>query len=153
MMSKMLVSILVLIFAGYANADYFQDNSGNLHYLEHSDVMKGWVSHLPSGASPISDATASSMIASQAASAVAAAALLPNRSGFIAAMNTALGGIIAANNYAKAYPLFMPTFDASDWINASAIIQNALSTAVITSGQYAAIKSASLTYNIPLTLP
>ena len=76
-----------------------------------------------------------------------------NKSGFVSAMNVSLGGIVAANNYAKLYPLFMPSFDSNDWANASALLVDALNTAAITSTQYAAIKADAATYNIPLSLP
>ena len=102
----------------------------------------------------ISDSDVIAWIASGGAPLPADAAIpSPNRALFITAMTTALGGILAANNYAKAYPLFMPAFDAADWVNASAIIQNALATLVVTPTQYAAIKAAAVTYSIPLTLP
>lgn len=76
-----------------------------------------------------------------------------NKGGFVQAMNTAFGGIIASNTYAIKYPLFLPAIETNDWINVQAIIIDANDTSVLTPTQYAAIKAAAIANNIPIVLP
>jgi len=76
----------------------------------------------------------------------------PNGPAFTQAIKTGLGGIIAANVLATKYPLLSPAISLQNWADVQALIIDANTNLVINSTQYAAIKSAATTYNIPITL-
>ena len=78
---------------------------------------------------------------------------MPNPEGFAQAIKTALGGIVGANALAVPYPLFFAAVQLSDWEGVQALIEDAQAEAVVNAAQYAAIKAAALTNNIPVTLP
>lgn len=77
----------------------------------------------------------------------------PNGPGFISAVKAALGGVLAANTLATLYPLFFPALQQGDWADVQAIIEAANTAGHLTSTQYAAVKSATVANNIPVTLP
>jgi hypothetical protein len=138
-----------MVFSFSAHADYFQDNAGKLYYLDHSDVLKGWTSYLPSGASPISDAQAASI----QSAAAAAAALLPNPVGFELSLKTALGGIVQYNNFDKAYTALDAALRGESWSDVQALLIDAQTTGALTAAQYLAVKQSAATYHLPITLP
>lgn len=72
--------------------------------------------------------------------------------GFAQAVKAALGGIVAANALAVAYPLFFSAVQSCVWADVQALVLDANAKAVITSAQYNAIKSAAAQFNIPITL-
>lgn len=75
----------------------------------------------------------------------------PNSAGFISALKT-LWGIVECNTLSTAYPLFFAAISDNDWPNLQILILDAQSKNIINSTQYAAIKSAALANNIPVTL-
>jgi len=107
---------------------------------------------LPAGCVEITDAEAESIQAAQAAAQAAAQTALPNPTGFAQAVKTGLGGIVAANSIAVAYPLFFAAISSGEWADVQALILDAQSKAVINSTQYANIKAAATANNIPITL-
>ena len=131
---------------------YYQDTNNQLHYLSDDDIANGGLNLLPGGCTAITDAAADALQVAQQAAAEAAVALLPNPEGFIAAIKTALGGIVGANTLAVPYPLFFPAVTARDWPDVQSLVIDAQTKAVINATQYAAIKAAAALYNIPITL-
>ena len=97
---------------------------------------------------------AAAAIAEQEASASAAAlaAAAPKVDGFVQAIKTGLGGIVATNSLAIQYPLFFAAISSAVWPDVQELILDAQSKSVITPTQYAAIKSAAVANNIPITL-
>ena len=132
---------------------YYQDTNNQLHFLSDVDIANSGLSLLPSGCTAITDTAAENLQAAQQATAVAAAALLPNPAAFNAAIKTGVGGIIEANTLSVAYPLFFATIEQQNWTDVQALILDAQSKAVITAEQYAAIKAAAASFNIPVILP
>ena len=132
---------------------YYQDIDNQLHFLSDADIVDGGLRLLPTGCTAITDADAETIQATQQAVATAAAALLPNPAGFTKAIKTGVGGIIEANALSVAYPLFFSTLQPLDWEDLQALILDAQSKYVITATQYAAIKAAATSFNIPVTLP
>ena len=126
---------------------YYQDTNNQLHYLSDADIANGGVDLLPTGCVAITDTEATALQAAKGA------ALLPNPEGFAQAIKTALGGIVGANALAVPYPLFFAAVQLSDWEGVQALIEDAQAEAVVNAAQYAAIKAAALTNNIPVTLP
>ena len=78
--------------------------------------------------------------------------IVPDNAGFIQAVKTGLGGIVAANQLSVAYPLFFAAATSSDWADVQALVIDAQAKSAINSTQYAAIKSAAAANNIPITL-
>jgi hypothetical protein len=76
----------------------------------------------------------------------------PDILGFIAAVKSAVGGIIGANALMISYPAFFPAVQSVDWADVQALLIDAKTKAVITTAQYSAIKTAALACNIPITL-
>jgi len=145
--------ILLFILSFPVYADYFQAPDQSLHYLSTQDIENGGEKLLPSGSVPITDNQANTIISAQQAAAAALAAKQLNKAGFVQALTTAFGGIVAANTYARTYPLFMPAVESLDWVNVQALIIDASNTGAITPTQYAAIKAAAAANNVPITLP
>jgi hypothetical protein len=101
------------------------------------------------------DLTAEELAKAQATTtaAQAAAALLINPDGFAQSVKTAVGGILSANALMIAYPAFFPAIQEGQWADLSTLIIDANTKAVITPAQYAAIKAAAASNNIPVVLP
>ena len=78
--------------------------------------------------------------------------ILPDITGFIQAIKTALGGIVGANALAVPYPLFFAAVTAGDWPDVQALVIDAQTKSVINYTQYAAIKAAASNFNIPINL-
>jgi hypothetical protein len=78
--------------------------------------------------------------------------VLPDLQGFLQAIKIGLGGIVAVNTLLIAYPAFLSAIQLSEWLDVQSLLIDALSKTAITPIQYAAIKSAAATYNIPVTL-
>jgi hypothetical protein len=76
----------------------------------------------------------------------------PNPSGFIQAIKNGLGGIVAANSVAVAYPLFFAAVQEQHWPDVQALLVDAKTKNLLTTQQYADIKTAAATFNIPVTL-
>jgi hypothetical protein len=76
----------------------------------------------------------------------------PDGQGFLQAIKIGLGGIVAVNTLLIAYPAFLSAIQLSEWLDVQSLLIDALSKTAITPIQYAAIKSAAATYNIPVTL-
>lgn len=76
----------------------------------------------------------------------------PDGAGFIQTVKTALGGIVAANALAVAYPLFYQTVQDQHWADVQTLIIDAKATGKITAAQYTAFKAAASSHNIPVTL-
>lgn len=77
----------------------------------------------------------------------------PNINGFKSDMVSALGGIVAANELLKLYPMFTTSLADKSWANLSDLIENALLTSAITQQQYDDFQTAFDANNIPITLP
>lgn len=77
----------------------------------------------------------------------------PDIAGFKADMVAVLGGIVAANNLLKAYPVFLTSLADMNWLNVKALVVDALSTGAITPQQYADFQAAFTANHIPVTLP
>ena len=77
----------------------------------------------------------------------------PNVPGFVAALKNAMGGIVASNSLAKAYPLFYPALETGQFADAQALIIDAHTTGVLSDKQYAAFGQFAATYHLPITLP
>ena len=74
----------------------------------------------------------------------------PDVSGFVAAIKAQIGIVAAASITGSA--LMFSALQTGQWSDASALIENALTLTQITAAQHAAIKAASVTFNIPLVL-
>jgi hypothetical protein len=77
---------------------------------------------------------------------------LPDPSGFIQAIKNGLGGIVAANSVAVAYPLFFAAVQEQHWPDTQALLIDAKTKNLLTDQQYLDIKTAAATFNIPVTL-
>lgn len=77
----------------------------------------------------------------------------PDVSGFVLDVKAAMGGIVASNTLAKAYPLFQPALGNGVWADVQALVIDAHATLVLSDAQYAAIKSLAVKHNIPIALP
>lgn len=77
----------------------------------------------------------------------------PDVPGFIRDLKMAMGGIVASNLLAKAYPLFYPALTVGNFPDVQALIVDAHTAAVLNDTQYAAFKSLAAKHNIPITLP
>jgi hypothetical protein len=77
---------------------------------------------------------------------------IPDANGFIQAIKTALGGIMASNTLAIAYPLFFSAVQSGAWLDVQALIIDAHTKTLLTDTQYSAFKAAAVTYNVPVTL-
>lgn len=77
----------------------------------------------------------------------------PDVAGFINELKASMGGIIASNALAKAYPLFYPALQTGVWVDGQALIIDAKATAVLTAQQYAAFQALAAKYSLPLQLP
>jgi len=73
----------------------------------------------------------------------------PDIDGFIQAVKTGLGGIVAVNNLATLYPLFFPAVQAQNWADVNLLLADALSKSVISAAQKTAILAAATAFNIP----
>jgi hypothetical protein len=150
--------ITLTLLCSIAHADqYYQDTNGNLHFLSTMDIANGGYKLLPSGATTITNAQAESIQSAQQASAAAAAALLPNPQGFIAAAKSVFGGPAAILSLPptvqNAITLCIAAINEGNWADVQAIIvsqQAALNAA--NSAIYPAIKAAAAANNIPITL-
>lgn len=128
----------------------WQDSSGGLH-----DDMDGEAFALPSwpqGMTQLTDAQAATIQAQQEAAKQAVLAAQPNAPAFEQAIKPALGGILAANALAVAYPLFFGALQNRAWEDVETMLVDAKSKSVIIAAQYNAIKNAATQFNIPLTL-
>lgn len=76
----------------------------------------------------------------------------PDPNGFAQAVKTGLGCVVAANALAVAYPLFFAAVQDGMWADLQALVIDAKTKAVVTTAQYNAIKAATATFNIPVTL-
>jgi hypothetical protein len=76
----------------------------------------------------------------------------PDVNGFIQNLKTSLGGIVTANNFATAYPLFLVAVQNHEWGDVQELVVDAKLNSVITIEQYNLIKTAAATFNIPVVL-
>lgn len=77
----------------------------------------------------------------------------PDVPGFITDLKAAMGGIVASNGLAKAYPLFYPALQQGVFADAQALIIDAHATLVLNDTQYAAFKALAAKHGLPVTLP
>jgi hypothetical protein len=91
--------------------------------------------------------------AAEVSAAAAAIASIPNPIKFAQDVKTAMGGIVAGNALMKLYPAFFPAISTEEYPDVQALIIDAQTTGALTTAQYAAIKNAAITDNIPITLP
>ena len=137
---------------------YYKDINNGLHFLESATqelddgVIIDNTTLLPSGCILITDAEAQAIITANEAAQAAILAALPNSAGFTQAIKSELGGIVDVNALAVAYPLFFDAIATQQWSDVKALVLDAQSKNVINTNQYAAIKSAALSFNIPLEL-
>lgn len=127
---------------------YYIDTNKHLYWLDTVDHEYA----LPNGVTPITDEQAQAIHDANAATQAAAIALLPNPVGFTQAIKSGLGGIVSVNALAVAYPLFFEAIATQQWEDVHTLIQDAKTKLVISADQYAAIKVAATTFNIPITL-
>lgn len=140
-MKKILLVITMLASLSAQADQWYQDASGKLHFLSTQDIANGGVKLLPVGIVQITSTQA------------AAVALMPNPAGFESSVKIALGGVLGTNAMMVAYPAFFPSIQSSMWADTSALMIDAKAKSVISTAQYAAIKSAASSYNIPIVLP
>lgn len=76
----------------------------------------------------------------------------PDGLGFAQAIKAGLGGIVAANALAVAYPLFFTAVQIGNWPDVQALIIDAKTKSLLTTQQYSDIKTAATTFNIPVVL-
>ena len=107
----------------------------------------------PSGMTQLTDAQVATIAAAAQAAEAAKQAALPNPQGFVQAVKTGLGGIVAANALSVAYPLFFAAVNALEWADVQELILDAQSKAIVNPAQYAELKAAAAQFNIPITLP
>lgn len=124
---------------------YFKDTNNGLHFLSDADIEAGGELLLPPGCVQMTDAEATIVIAAMSVS--------PDPVAFSQAVKSGVGGILAANALMVAYPAFFPAIETGQWNDLATLILDAQSKNVITSAQYAAMKTAAALYNIPVTLP
>lgn len=77
----------------------------------------------------------------------------PDVPGFVAELKAAMGGIVASNALARAYPLFQPALEKAVWPDVQALIVDAHATLVLSDAQYAAFQSLAKKHNLPVALP
>lgn len=77
----------------------------------------------------------------------------PNVQGFKDDLKLAMGGAVASNALARAYPLFYPALAEGVWADLQALILDAKNTAVLSAAQYAAFQALAAKYAIPVVLP
>jgi hypothetical protein len=148
---KIALSVVGFLFpltlALCANADqWYQDTSGNLHFLSTSDIANGGVRLLPPLATPITPAQADSIRAANATPS-------PNKSGFVLALKAAMGGILGANALMVAYPSFMQAVTDGYWSDVQTLILDAHTKGLINPTQYTAFQAAVTANHIPVVLP
>jgi hypothetical protein len=145
------IILIVALFASFATqADqYYQAPDHSLHFLSTNDLAAGGYRLLPAGVVPITTAQAAAIQATNNPPANPT----PNAAGFVSDVKAALGGIIPSNTLAGQYPLFFPAIQSSDWADVQALILDAQIRGIIGSTQYAAIKAAAISNNIPIALP
>lgn len=76
----------------------------------------------------------------------------PDGAGFLQAVKTGIGGIIAANRLAVAYPLYFATIMTAEWADLEALTIDAKARVILTAEQYEEIKVLAAHYNIPINL-
>jgi hypothetical protein len=81
------------------------------------------------------------------------APIVPDVSGFVLDLKAAMGGIVASNALARAYPLFQPALEKGAFADVEALIIDAHTKLVLSDAQYVAFKSLAAKYNIPIALP
>lgn len=83
------------------------------------------------------------------------AALAPtaDAGGFVEELKLAMGGIVASNGLARAYPLFYPALQAGNWVDLQALIVDARTSGVLSAAQYTAMKDLAAKHHLPVTLP
>ena len=119
------------------------------------DDMDGEALNLPiwpSGMIALSESEVATILQTQTTAMEAIILSQPNPSGFISGIKSAVGGIIAANTIAQAYPLLFGSIQVSDWTDVTLMIEDALKRNIITATQYDAIKQTALTNNISVVL-
>jgi len=137
---------------------YYKDINNGMRFLDSATqelddgVIFDNTTLLPSGCILITDAEAKAIIAENEKAQAAIIAALPNSAGFAQAIKSDLGGILAVNAISAAYPLFFDAIATQQWSDVKALVLDAQSKNVINTTQYAAIKSAALSFNIPLEL-
>lgn len=77
----------------------------------------------------------------------------PDVAGFVSALKAAMGGIVASNSLARAYPLFQPALDKGVWADVQSLIVDAHTTGVLSEAQYAAFKQLAAAHYLPIVLP
>ena len=127
---------------------YYIDTTKQLYWLDSEDHEHA----LPDGCTAITDEQAQAIHDANAATQAALNASLPQPTAFTQAIKDCLGGIVAANALAVACPLLLPAIASGHWDDVQALIIDAQITNVINAAQYAAIKAAATTFNIPIIL-
>lgn len=84
---------------------------------------------------------------------VVAVTTAPDGDGFLIALKTAMGSVVAANVLAVAYPLFFTAISLQEWSDVLALIVDAHSKGVLSAVQYADFGAAVAAFNIPIILP
>jgi hypothetical protein len=123
-------------------------------------------SNIPLDAVKITDLTYQSMLAGQTAGkvisfdSIAGQPILinpptpipqPDAQGFLQAIKIGMGGIVAVAALPNAWAL-TAAINANQWPDVQSLVVDALAKTNITATQYAAIKAAATTFNIPVTL-
>ena len=76
--------------------------------------------------------------------------VVPNINGFLNGVANGLGDIIVANNFLVKYPAFTHAITASNWTDASKLLQDAVTTNTITQQQHDTIVTIASQNNITL---
>lgn len=124
----------------------WKDSNNILH-----DDMDGEALSLPSWPAGLIQVTPAEADTIRAA-AIAAMPPIPDPAAFEQSLKSAIGGILAANTLAVAYPLFFGSIQSQAWDDVQAMLVDAKAKSAITAAQYKAIKAAATQCNIPITL-
>lgn len=72
--------------------------------------------------------------------------------GFLNSFNNSLGGVLAANTIAVAYPLLFIAIEEENWHDVGVLILDAKKNLTISNSQYSALKNVFSIHSIPIQL-
>jgi len=126
---------------------HYKDTNNVVHYLSDEDISNGGEALLPSGSVEITDEEAATLAA------ILPPSTTPNITAFIQDIKAAIGGIVNSNNLAKEYPIFFSTIELGEFVDAAALIEDAVTKGLLDPEALIKIKTSATNNNIPITLP
>jgi len=126
---------------------YLNNTTNQLYWLDLEDHEHA----LPDGCTAITNEQAQAIHDANDAARADVVATYPQPTAFAESVKDALGGIVGISNLPSA-ALFFAAVQTQTWVDTMALIQDAKNKSVISADQYAAIKAAATTFNIPITL-